>query len=277
MLQQQTISIELGQGLQIPALGLGTWPLLGEEAADSVARGIGHGYRHLDTTEKYGNEQAVGEGIRRSGVERSELWVTSKLSLAGHSRQGAETSYVEALERMGLEYLDLFLIHWPNPSVGRYVETCEGLEELVASGRLRSWGVSNFKPEQLHEVLDAGLVPAVNQIQVDPLHLQPLVIAANEAAGVHTAAYSPLGRAGDFLLDPALTTPAHKYAKTPAQIVLRWHLDSGRIAVPKSASDVRQRENLDIFDFALEPAERAAIDALDSGAGPRLDSNTYGH
>lgn len=277
MLEQLAATIDLGQGRNIPTLGLGTWPLLGEEATDSVARGISNGYRHIDTAEKYGNESAIGEGIRRSGIDRSELWVTSKLSLPGHSRQAAKTSYTEALDRLGLEYLDLFLIHWPNPSVDRYVETCEGLEELVASGRLRAWGVSNFKPEHLRKVLKAGLVPAVNQIQVDPLHLQAPVIAANEAAGIRTAAYSPLGRAGEFLADPALLVPARKYSKTPAQIVLRWHLDSGRIAVPKSASDERQRENLDVFDFSLEPAERAAIDALDTGAGPRLDSDEYGH
>lgn len=277
MLEQLAATIDLGQGRNIPALGLGTWPLLGEEAADSVARGISNGYRHIDTAEKYGNESAIGEGIRRSGIDRSELWVTSKLSLPGHSRQAAKTSYTEALDRLGLEYLDLFLIHWPNPSVDRYVETCEGLEELVASGRLRAWGVSNFKPEHLRKVLKAGLVPAVNQIQVDPLHLQAPVIAANEAAGIRTAAYSPLGRAGEFLTDPALLVPAQKYSKTPAQIVLRWHLDSGRMAVPKSASDERQRENLDVFDFSLEAAELAAIDALDTGAGPRLDSDEYGH
>lgn len=269
--------LEIAPGVRAPMLGLGTWPLLGEEAADSVARGIANGYRHLDTAQKYGNEDAVGEGIRRSGMAREQLWVTSKLSLPGHSRAGASNSYDAALKRMGLDYLDLYLIHWPNPQLGGYVEACRGLQDLVDAGRLRAWGVSNFKATHLDEVLAAGLKPAINQIQVDPQHLQKPLMETNAARGIATAAYSPLGRAGDFLLDPAITGPATAHSKTPAQIVLRWHLDAGRIAVPKSTSDARQRENLEVFDFTLAPAERAGIDALDTGAGPRLDSDEYGH
>ncbi|GAA1885746.1 aldo/keto reductase [Paeniglutamicibacter psychrophenolicus] len=269
--------LEIAPGVRAPMLGLGTWPLLGVDAADSVARGIANGYRHIDTAEKYGNEDAVGEGIRRSGIARGDLWVTSKLSLPGHSRAGAIQSYDAALKRMGLEYLDLFLVHWPNPELGGYVEACHGLQELVNAGRLRAWGVSNFKAAHLDEVLAARLKPAINQIQVDPRHLQRPLLEANAARGIATGAYSPLGRAGDFLTDPAITGPATAHSKTPAQIVLRWHLDSGRIAVPKSASDARQRENLAVFDFTLTPAQRAGIDALDTGAGPRLDSDEYGH
>jgi 2,5-diketo-D-gluconate reductase A len=269
--------LEIAPGVRAPMLGLGTWPLLGEEAADAVARGIANGYRHIDTAEKYGNEEAVGEGIRRSGIAREQLWVTSKLSLPGHSRDGAVTSYDAALKRMGLDYLDLFLVHWPNPQLGGYVEASRGLQELVDAGRLRAWGVSNFKAAHLDEVLTAGLKPAINQIQVDPQHRQRPLLEANAARGIATAAYSPLGRAGDFLTDPAITGLAAAHGKTPAQIVLRWHLDAGRLAVPKSASDDRQRENLEVFDFALTDAERAGIDALDTGAGPRLDSDDYGH
>ncbi|MBV1777773.1 aldo/keto reductase [Paeniglutamicibacter sp. ABSL32-1] len=272
-----TRELEIAPGVCTPMLGLGTWPLVGEEAADSVARGIANGYRHIDTAEKYGNEDAIGEGIRRSGIARDDLWVTSKLSLPGHSRAGAIHSYDAALGRMGLECLDLYLIHWPNPQLGGYVEACRGLQDLVDAGRLRAWGVSNFKATHLDEVLAAGLKPAVNQIQVDPQHPQSSLLEANAARGIATGAYSPLGRAGEFLSDPAITGPATAHAKTPAQIVLRWHLDAGRLAVPKSASDARQRENLDVFDFTLTAAERAGIDALDTGAGPRLDSDAYGH
>ena len=270
-------ALELSPGALIPVIGLGTWPLLGEEATDSVTRGIANGYRHIDTAHSYGNEEAIGEGIARSGIDRSELWVTSKLSLPGHSRTGAAEVYAQALERLGLDYLDLFLVHWPNPGHDGYVESCQGLQDLVDAGRLRAWGVSNFKPAHLDRVHAAGLRPSLNQVQVDPAHLQSTQLRHHAARSIPTAAYSPLGRAGDFLKDPAITGPAATYSKTPAQIVLRWHLDSGRVAVPKSASDARQRENLDVFDFTLAPAELAAIDALDTGAGPRLDSDEYGH
>lgn len=270
-------ALEIAPGAAVPMIGLGTWPLVGEDAADAVARGIANGYRHVDTAQKYGNEDAVGEGIRRAGIGRSELWVTSKLSLPGHSRTAVRTAYAEALDRLGLEYLDLFLIHWPNPQLDRYVETCVGLQELVDEGALRSWGVSNFKPAHLDRVAAAGLKPAVNQIQVDPHHLQRSQLEHNAALGITTAAYSPLGRAGTFLEHPAVTGPAAAHGKTPAQVVLRWHLESGRIAVPKSASNDRQLENLNVFDFALTDGERSAIDALDTGAGPRLDADEYGH
>ncbi|MDD0856813.1 aldo/keto reductase [Arthrobacter alpinus] len=270
-------SLELANGLEIPMIGLGTWPLLGEEASDSVARGITNGYRHIDTAERYGNEEAIGAGIVRSGINRTELWVTSKLSLPAHSRTGAHRAYKQALERMGLEYLDLFLVHWPNPAHGQYVDACRGLQDLVDAGELRAWGVSNFKPAHLDEVLAEGLRPVINQVQVDPQHLQREQLAHHAALSLATGAYSPLGRAGRFLQDSAITTPATKHGKTPAQVVLRWHLDSGRVAVPKSASDKRQRENLDIFDFTLSSQELAAIDALDTGEGPRLDSDEYGH
>ncbi|MBD8044815.1 aldo/keto reductase [Arthrobacter sp. Sa2BUA2] len=269
--------LELAPGAAIPLIGLGTWPLVGPEATDAVTRGIANGYRHVDTAEKYGNEDAVGEGIRRAGIDRAELWVTSKLSLAGHARSAVRTVYGEALKRMGLVYLDLFLIHWPNPQLDRYVETCAGLQDLVDDGLLRAWGVSNFKPTHLDRVAAEGLKPAVNQVQVDPHHLQRSQLEHHAARGIATAAYSPLGRAGAFLDHPAVTGPAAAYGKTPAQVVLRWHLDSGRVAVPKSASDARQRENLDVFDFALTDSECAAIDALDTGAGPRLDADEYGH
>lgn len=270
-------TLEISPGVAMPHIGLGTWPLLGEEATDSIARGITNGYRHIDTAHSYGNEEAIGAGINRSGIDRSELWVTSKLSLPGHSRTGAVDSYDQALDRLGLDYLDLFLIHWPNPGHAGYLECAGGLQDLVDAGRLRAWGVSNFKPAHLDRLLAAGLRPAVNQIQIDPLHQQVGQLEHHRKLSLPTAAYSPLGRAGDFLADPAITAPAAAHGKTPAQVVLRWHLDSGRAAVPKSASDERQRENLDVFEFTLEASELAAINALDTGAGPRLDSDEYGH
>ncbi|APF41406.1 aldo/keto reductase [Neomicrococcus aestuarii] len=272
-----TKTATLGSGLEIPLIGLGTWPLQGEEAADMVDRALRNGYRHLDTAKNYLNHDGVGEGIRRSGVDRSEIWVTSKFNKESHSYDGAIAAYDSTLREMGLEYLDLFLIHWPNPSVGGFVEASRGLQSLVDAGRLRAWGVSNFKQNHLEQVFAAGLTPAVNQIQVDPLVQQRELIAFTDSHGIPTVAYSPLGRAGDFFADPAIAGPAEKYGKSAAQVVLRWHLEAGRVAIPRSANEEHQRQNLEIFDFSLTPEETAAIGALDTGKGARHDSDEFGH
>lgn len=272
-----TTTLELTPGVHVPLIGLGTWPMTGEEAADAVARALGHGYRHVDTAESYGNEAAVGEGLRRSGVPREEVFLTTKLSKKWHSRTGVREACARASERLGVDGPDLLLIHWPNPWLGRFVETCEGLQELVDEGAVRAWGVSNFKPAHLRAVLDAGLRVPVNQVQVDPEHRQPAQLAFHRDHGIATAAYSPLGRGGAVLDSPALSGPAREHGVTPAQVVLRWHVQSGRIAVPKSGDDRRQRQNLDVFGFALTPEQVAAIDALDTGAPVRLDPDEYGH
>lgn len=268
---------ELTPGLRIPLVGLGTWPLTGEGAAAAVQQAIGNGYRHIDTAENYGNEEAVGEGIRRSGIGRGDLFLTSKFNSRWHSRSGVRDAFGEAVKRLRVDYLDLFLVHWPNPTQGRFVEACEGLQELVNDGSIRAWGVSNFKPAHLRLVQDAGLAVPLNQVQVDPGHGQPAQLAWHRRHGIVTAAYSPLGRNGKFLGHPAVTGPARQLGKTPAQIVLRWHVQHGRVAVPKSADGQRQRENLDVFGFALAPEQLEAIDALETGAPPRLDSDTFFH
>lgn len=268
---------ELAPGVFIPLIGLGTWPMTGEAAADAVNRAIGNGYRHIDTAENYGNEEAVGEGIRRSGIARGELFLTTKFNRQWHSRTGVREAFGAAARRLGTEYLDLFLIHWPNPAQGRFIEAAEGLTRLAEEGLVRCWGVSNFKPAHLRELQAAGLEAPVNQVQIDPEHQQRDQLAFHRAHGIATAAYSPLGRNGGFLSAPAITVPAEEHGKTPAQVVLRWQVQSGRLAVPKSADDRRQRDNLDVFGFALTGAEMAAIDALDTGAPPRLDSDEFGH
>ncbi|QCB96425.1 aldo/keto reductase [Arthrobacter sp. PAMC25564] len=268
---------ELAPGVSIPLIGLGTWPMTGEEATDAVARAIGNGYRHLDTAENYANEEAVGEGIRRSGIDRGEIFLTTKFNKEWHSRDGVRQAFGNASKRLGTEYLDLFLIHWPNPSQGRFVEAAEALKELADEGLIRSWGVSNFKPVHLRKLEEAGLAAPINQVQIDPEHAQAEQLAFHREHGILTAAYSPLGRNGGFMSAPAVTGPAQQYGKTPGQIVLRWQVQSGRVAIPKSANDARQRENLDIFGFALTAGQLAAIDALDTGAGPRLDSDEFGH
>jgi 2,5-diketo-D-gluconate reductase A len=268
---------ELVPGVQIPLIGLGTWPLMGEDASAAVSQAIGSGYRHIDTAENYGNEEAVGEGIRRSGIDRSQLFLTTKFNTRWHSRTGVREAFAEATRRLGTDYLDLFLVHWPNPAQGRFVEACEGLQQLMHDGCIRAWGVSNFKPAHLQRVHAAGLRVPLNQVQVDPEHGQPAQLGWHAGQGILTAAYSPLGRNGSFLSHPAISGPARELGKTPAQIVLRWHVQHGRIAIPKSAHPDRQRENLDVFNFTLTPPQLAAIDALETGAPPRLDSDTYFH
>lgn len=264
-------------GVQIPLIGLGTWPLMGEDASAAVSQAIGSGYRHIDTAENYGNEEAVGEVIRRSGIDRSQLFLTTKFNTRWHSRTGVREAFAEATRRLGTDYLDLFLVHWPNPAQGRFVEACEGLQQLMDDGCIRAWGVSNFKPVHLQRVQAAGLRVPLNQVQVDPEHGQPAQLGWHAGQGILTAAYSPLGRNGSFLSHHAISGPARELGKTPAQIVLRWHVQHGRIAIPKSAHRERQRENLDVFNFTLTPPQLAAIDALETGAPPRLDSDTYFH
>jgi 2,5-diketo-D-gluconate reductase A len=273
----EVTTAELTPGVRIPLVGLGTWPLTGEDAAAAVHQAISNGYRHIDTAENYGNEAAVGEGFRRSGIDRSDLFLTSKFNTQWHSRTGVRDAVGAAMKRLGTGYLDLFLVHWPNPSQGRFVEACEGLQELVHDGSIRAWGVSNFKPAHLRLVRNAGLSVPLNQVQVDPEHGQTAQLAYHREHGIVTAAYSPLGRNGSFLEQPAVRRPAGELGTTPAQIVLRWHVQHGRVAVPKSADNQRQRENLDVFSFALTRQQMAAIDALETGAPPRLDSDTYFH
>lgn len=268
---------ELTSGVRIPLIGLGTWPLTGEDATGAVTQAIANGYRHIDTAENYANEAAVGEGIRRSGIERQHLFLTTKFNAQWHSRDGVREAFGQAAKRLGTDYLDLFLVHWPNPAQGRFVEACEGLQGLVDDGSIRAWGVSNFKPAHLRLVQSAGLQVPLNQVQIDPEHGQPGQLAYHREHGIQTAAYSPLGRNGSFLSHPAVSGPARDLGKTPAQIVLRWHVQHGRVATPKSANHERQRENLDVFSFALTQGQLDAIDALETGTPPRLDSDTYFH
>lgn len=273
----ETTTTELANGVRVPLIGLGTWPLRGEDAAAAVSQAISNGYRHIDTAENYANESAVGEGIRRSGIDRSELFLTTKFNTRWHSRSGVREAFGNSVQQLGTEYLDLFLVYWPNPAQGRYVDACEELQNLVDDGSIRAWGVSNFKPSHLKAVQGAGLAVPLNQVQVDPEHGQPDQLAYHRGHGIVTAAYSPLGRSGGFLSHPAVDGPAKELGKTPAQIVLRWHVQHGRVAVPKSADSQRQQQNLDVFNFRLNQQHMAAIDALETGAAPRLDSDTYFH
>ncbi|MFJ4286108.1 aldo/keto reductase [Paenarthrobacter nicotinovorans] len=270
--------IELNDGHKIPQLGLGTWPLNDAQVSDAVVEALSQGYRHIDTAVKYGNEKGVGEGIRKSGVDRKELFITTKLDGefqgAGRAVEGLNGS----LERLGLEYVDLLLIHWPLPRRGEFISTWKTFEELQASGKVRSIGVSNFKPAHLDQLFrETDVVPAVNQIQVSPSTPRPAARAYNERHGIVTESYSPLGASSDLLNAPVLASIGEKYGKTPGQVVLRWHVQQGLVAIPKTANPQRMRENLDVCDFDLDQDDLSKLQTLDAGPDAGVDSDVQGH
>lgn len=274
---QPAPTLSLAHGVEMPQLGLGTWPMNDAEAAVAVARALKLGYRLLDTAENYRNEPGVGEGIRNSGVSRAEVFVTSKFNRQWHSVAGARQACEASLERLGLDYLDLFLIHWPNPDQDRYLEAFEGLVRLQEAGLVRAIGTSNFKPAHLERLFAAGFVPQVNQIQLDPYHRRDDLVAIHRARGIVTETWSPLGRGSQMLADPAIVAAAERHGRTPAQVVLRWHVQHGFVPAPKSADPGRLAENLDVFDFALSAAEMLALDGLDRPDPTMFDADSFGH
>ncbi len=258
-------AIVLNNGVRIPQLGFGTYKLPAEDTRDLVLRAFEAGYRHVDTAQMYRNERAVGEAVAASGIPRAELFVTSKLNNAFHAHDDALAAFDRTLDELQLEVVDLFLVHWPLPALGRYTEAWAALEEVYRSGRARAIGVSNFQPDHLRRVLDAGtVVPAVNQVEVHPWFGNEEVRAFGREHGIVTEAWSPLGR-GRVLDEPTLARIAEGHGRTPAQVVLRWHVQRGDVVFPKSATPSRIVENARVFDFELEPDEMAAITGLDRG------------
>jgi 2,5-diketo-D-gluconate reductase A len=270
-------TVPLRNGVKMPQLGLGTWPMNDAQAAVAVTCALDIGYRLFDTAENYGNEHGVGEGMRHSRVPRAEIFVTTKFNRQWHSIAGARDACEASLKRLGLDYIDLLLIHWPNPAQNRYVEAFEGLVRLLDAGLVRAIGTSNFKPAHLQRLFDAGLVPHVNQIQLDPYHHRDDLVAIHEAKGIITETWSPLGRGSEMLEDPAILKAAAHHGRTTAQVVLRWHTQQGFIPTPKSADPARQAQNLDIFDFTLTAEEMAAISALDRPDPNMFDADIFGH
>ena len=268
--------LRLRSGTLIPQLGLGTWPLDDDAAARAVETAVSLGYRHFDTAENYRNERGVGEGLRRSGLDRSEAFITTKFNKEWHSVDGVRQAAEASLKRLGTDYIDLLLIHWPNPGQDRYVEAFRGLRAVQDDGLVRAVGVSNFKPAHLQKLREAGLAPEINQVQLDPYHPRRDVRRANARLGTLTEAWSPLGKGGKLLSDPVIQSLAGKYGKTPAQIVLRWDIQSGVVTIPKSGNPARMAQNLDIFDIELEPADMAALDGLE-GDEQISDSDVFGH
>jgi len=256
-------TVTLNDGRQIPQLGFGVWQISEEQVVPAVLKALEVGYRHIDTAMIYGNEAGVGRAVRESGLPREEVFITTKLWNTDHER--AREALEESLERLGLDYVDLYLIHWPKLGLDKRVEAWAAMEQARAEGLIRSIGLSNFTPRFLSEILEKGSVtPAVNQIEYHPTFQQRSVEAANAAAGVVTQAWSPLGQA-KHLDNAVLGRIAAELGRTPAQVVLRWHLQAGRVAIPKSVTPARIEENFAVTDFALTPEQVAAIDSLDSG------------
>jgi 2,5-diketo-D-gluconate reductase A len=263
--------VTLNDGSTIPQLGFGVFQVPPAQTAETVLNAFEAGYRHIDTAQMYGNEQGVGEAIRVAGLPRDELYITSKLSNAFHRPEDARDSFERSLEQLGLDRIDLFLIHWPLPTRydGDFVSTWHTLAGFVEDGRARSVGVSNFQPDHLERIItETGVVPAVNQIEVHPYFTNEQARAASYAHGIAVEAWSPIAR-GRVHDEPVLSTIGERYGKTAAQVALRWHLERGDIVFPKSLRPERMRENLDVLDFNLTPQEVAGISTLDEGPAGR--------
>ncbi len=271
-------NITLNNGTTIPQLGFGVFQVPPAETAAVTAQALEAGYRHIDTAQMYRNEAGVGEAIRASGLPREEVYVTSKLNNGFHRPDDARRAFDESMERLGLDRIDLFLIHWPLPTRydGDYVSTWRTLASFVEDGRAVSVGVSNFEPAHLERIIgETGVVPSVNQVEVHPYFANEAVRAASHEHGIAVEAWSPIAQ-GAVLDDDVITRIAAAHGKTPSQVTLRWHVERGDIVFPKTTHVERMRENLDIFDFSLTPDEVAAISALDRGEdgrrGPHPDT-----
>ena len=268
----------LNDGTTIPAIGFGTAGLRGDAAVEATTSALEAGYRLVDTAVNYENEREVGEALRRSGVPREELRVTSKIPGRHHGYDDAIASTRESLERLGLDHLDLHLIHWPNPSRGQYVDAWRALVDLREQGLVRSIGVSNFTAEHLDRIIDeTGVAPSVNQIEVHPLFPQLEMRRANEERGIRTESWSPLGKRQAPLAEAPVQAAAEAHGVTPGQVILRWQVQQGNLPIPKSATPSRQRENLDVFGFELDDAEMDAITALGRSDGRLFGGDPDSH
>jgi len=277
-------TITLNNGTPIPQLGFGTLKIPPDRAptpenarktADVVRLALQIGYRHIDTAQMYGNEMGVGLALAESGIARDEIYITTKLGNANHRPDDVRHSFDQSMERLDLDHLDLFLMHWPLPTLydGDFVSTWQAMASLIGSGRVRSVGVSNFQPAHLDRIVSAtGVVPAVNQIEVHPYFRNDAARVASARHGVVIEAWSPLGQ-GTVLQDSVIAAIARTSGKSVAQVVLRWHIQHGHTIFPKSNHEERMRENLDIFDFELSTGEMARIDALDRGEMGRIGPN----
>jgi 2,5-diketo-D-gluconate reductase A len=256
-------TLTLNNGVRMPQLGFGVFQVPDDETTAAVATALEVGYRSIDTAAVYGNEEGVGRALAESGIARDELFVTTKVWNSDQGYDETLRAFDASAAKLGLEQLDLYLIHWPTPDRGRFLDTWRALERLLADGRTRAIGVSNFEPEHLDRLIGASdIVPAVNQVELHPAMTNRAVVAADDRHGIVTEAWSPLAQ-GAVLAEAAITTIAARHERTPAQVVLRWHLQQGRVVIPKSVTPHRIAENFDVFGFELAADELAAIDALD--------------
>jgi diketogulonate reductase-like aldo/keto reductase len=268
-------SVTLNSGVRIPQLGYGVFQVPPEDAQRAVETALELGYRHIDTAAAYNNESGVGAGIRASGLARDEVFVTTKLRNGEQGYDSAKTALADSLTRLGMDHVDLYLIHWPSPARDQYVPSWRALNELNEEGLVRSIGVSNFLHSHLDRLIaETGVTPAVNQIELHPTHQQADLVAYTRAKGIAIEAYSPLGQ-GTELTEPVIVEVARTHNVTPAQVILRWHLDNGNIVIPKSADPSRMAVNVDVFGFELTADEAAAISALERGNRIGGDPNVF--
>ncbi|MDT0307877.1 aldo/keto reductase [Streptomyces sp. DSM 44917] len=263
----------------MPQLGFGVWQVPDDQAETTVAEALRAGYRSIDTAAIYGNEEGTGRALAASGLPREELFVTTKLwnsSRETWTRESVLREFDASLARLGLDHVDLYLVHWPRPMRDDYLTIARTLDELHRTGRARAVGVSNFKPAHLRRVVEeTGVVPSVNQIELHPYFPQRETREVHEELGIATEAYSPLGSGQGLLIDERLTPVAEKHGRTPAQVVLRWHLQQGIIVIPKSVTPSRIKENADVFGFELDAEDLAALEAMDSGTRFAADPDTF--
>ncbi|MFI5808322.1 aldo/keto reductase [Streptomyces sp. NPDC051561] len=270
-------SLTLNNGVEMPQLGFGVWQVPDDEATAAVSTALEAGYRSIDTAAIYGNEEGTGRALASSGIARDELFVTTKL---WNDKQGYDSTlraFDESIGKLGLDYVDLYLIHWPVAGQGTFVDTFKAFEKILADGRAKAIGVSNFLPEHLETLLaETSVVPAVNQIELHPQLQQADSRALHVKHGIATEAWSPLGQGKGLLEVPTVVAVARKHGKTPAQAVLRWHLQLGNVVIPKSVTPSRIAENIDVFDFELDADDMAAFAALDEGKRLGPDPAVFG-
>jgi 2,5-diketo-D-gluconate reductase A len=268
-------AVTLRDGEQIPQLGFGTWQVPPEDTADVVTRALLAGYRHIDTAAAYGNEAGVGQAIHAAGLQRSDVYLTTKLWNDAHGYDSAKRGLKESLSRLEVDHVDLYLIHWPVPTLDKYVETWRAFVELQEEGLTRSIGVSNFNQSHLERIIaESGVTPAVNQIELHPFHQQPGLRREHADLGIATEAWSPLAQ-GLVVEDPAIAAIAEAHGVTSGQVAIRWQLELGHIVFPKSVTQERIEENFDVFGFHLTPDELATIEALDAGTRTGPDPETF--